>query len=324
VFRCCFQIGSWQTILCACTPDVERPVQEFKESFLFVPSEEDFSTVSRILAVASPAIMEDPEPPHWLAEAKAGEWKIFHSELKRAYLRYCQVQPLNDGRGKSTSDLFPFIWSPQVHETSIRKESPSGTNDRQYIAMIVEHPEALSPTRIWGYSFYQAARWHVEHGGLNIHSSAVARGENGFLFLGVSESGKSTVAQMSHYIGLSPLGDDLNFILNDARKGYRLSAIPGAVHSTVGYSWQKPFLRGIFFLVKDRRNSLIPLSPMQLARYLFNGFNVQSPYVQQFPDVLIVMAFHTVCEIAHRVPGYELHFRKSPDFWKLINEQFPD
>ena len=315
-------MGNWQAILYACTPDVERPVQELKVSLPSVSGDEVFSSVSRILAVASPAILDDPEPPDWLAEV--GEWKIFHSRLKHAYFRYCRGKPLNDGWENRSSDLFPFVWSPEEHETLGRKESPGGTNRRQYIAMIVEHPETLSATRIWGYSFYQAARWHVEHGGLNIHSSAVARGDNGFLFLGVSESGKSTVAQLSHSVGLSPLGDDLNFILSDPGRGYCLSAVPGAIHSPVGYSLQQPPLRGIFVLVQDRRDYLIPLTPMQLVRYLFDGSNVQSPYVHQFPDDLMEMAFHTVCDIARRVPGYQLHFRKSPDFWKLINEQFPD
>jgi hypothetical protein len=31
--------------------------------------------------------------------------------------------------------------------------------------------------------------------------------------------------------------------------------------------------------------------------------------------------FKQIAAIARHLPGYELHFQKSPDFWELIDEQ---
>jgi len=35
-------------------------------------------------------------------------------------------------------------------------------------------------------------------------------------------------------------------------------------------------------------------------------------------------SIRTIGDLARTIPGYELHFRKSPDFWKLIDAEFPD
>ena len=83
----------------------------------------------------------------------------------------------------------------------------------------------------------------------------------------------------------------------------------------------RPPLRGVFTLVKDNHDYLVPLSPIQVARALFDGFLQQTPYVKRLPDEVVGLAFRTVCAIARLVPGYELHFRKSPDFWDVIDAE---
>ena len=39
-------------------------------------------------------------------------------------------------------------------------------------------------------------------------------------------------------------------------------------------------------------------------------------------DDVLKSAFSISTAMAREIPGYELHFRKSPHFWNLIDEQF--
>ena len=102
-------------------------------------------------------------------------------------------------------------------------------------------------------------------------------------------------------------------------------SLPGGGYSADGWGYgivpcETP-LRAIFSLVQDSEDRLIPLNEMQVTRLI----------LERQSDILGGMlsgeklrgSFHLAGEIARHVPGYELHFRKSPDFWKLIDEKFP-
>jgi hypothetical protein len=173
-------------------------------------------------------------------------------------------------------------------------------------------------------TLFLVIHWYLEHSSLCLHSAAVAcRGRDGFLFLGNSGAGKTTTATLSASVGHSVLGDDLNLVICDAKAGYLLAAIPSLYPSSVDYSMLRPPLRGIFRLVQDTRDHLVPLLQQQTARILLDGFN-QVPKTNALSDDIYGMAFHTISNIARTVPGYELHFRKSPNFWDLIDAEFPD
>jgi hypothetical protein len=149
------------------------------------------------------------------------------------------------------------------------------------------------------------------------------RQSDGFIFLGQSKAGKTTVAQMSIDIGYQTLGDDLNFILRDGNSGYRLAAAPSPIPLQAGYSMQQPPLKGIFKLVQDDSDFLVRMAPLQTARALSEGLFQQVPYVRRLSVQLAEQAFQTCCDVARTVPGYELHFRKSSDFWDVIDVEFP-
>ena len=148
-------------------------------------------------------------------------------------------------------------------------------------------------------------------------------GNSGFLFLGASETGKTTVSDLSVACGYPILGDDLNMIIRDDENSYRLAAVPRPVLSPVDYSTIRPPLKGVFTLIQDCRDYLVPLSFAETARALFESF-MQTPSGEKLPNKVIHIAFRTCCEIARCVPGYELHFRKSSNFWRVINECFSD
>jgi hypothetical protein len=101
-----------------------------------------------------------------------------------------------------------------------------------------------------------------------------------------------------------------------------LSALPSPNIPPLGYSTLRPALRGIFTLVKDEINTILPLTRNNSIISVFNALK-QAPFISKYPDLLLNKAFQTASEISRQFPVYELHFRKSPDFWNIIDEQFP-
>ena len=77
-----------------------------------------------------------------------------------------------------------------------------------------------------------------------------------------------------------------------------------------------------FLLFRDHKDQIIQVGQNITIKRLMKSLNEYGMHVL-FGQVL-QKAFATSAEIARHVPTYELHFRKSPDFWKLIDAEFPD
>jgi len=151
----------------------------------------------------------------------------------------------------------------------------------------------------------------------------VLSNKTGYLFLGEGGAGKSTAATLSASLGISVLSDDLAFVINNNYHGFELAAAPGQVSRYSTNPILRPQLRAIFRLVKDTQDKIKPISQTTTAHIIFRSFE-WSHWVDHLSSKTIELAYQTVCDIARTVPGYELHFRKSPDFWKLIDAEFPD
>jgi hypothetical protein len=175
--------------------------------------------------------------------------------------------------------------------------------------------------RLLALLLYLATARHTEHGGLILHSSAVARDGDGFLFLGESDAGKTSVATWSREANRPALGDDVNFLI--ARdEGFLVAAAPSPKLSPAGYSQETPSVRAVFLLHKADEDALVPLSPMRTASALFAAFLQAPPGGSLSPDA-IGHAFGVACRVSRLVPGYELHFKRGPSFWRLIDRELP-
>jgi len=146
------------------------------------------------------------------------------------------------------------------------------------------------------------------------HAAGIVHREKAFLFAGVSGSGKSTVSFVSKACGHQIIHDDHVVVYQGATEEW--------LTSNISHSLCHIPIKAVFFLVQDMVDQLIPLKSTQTARRLMDGLREHGEYVL-FGDVAR-KGFATCAEIARKVPGFQLHFRKSPDFWKLIDEQFPD
>jgi hypothetical protein len=157
--------------------------------------------------------------------------------------------------------------------------------------------------------------WQMERGHLPVHTAGVIRNGGMYLFAGSSGAGKSTAAALSQEAGGTILDEDQVLVhpLDDGR--YTADAWGYNVRSC-----DVP-LRAIFALVQTTEDRLIPLGQTQVARLLVDR---QADIVgSMLSRDLLRRSFGLAAEIARCVPGYELHFRKSPAFWKLIDERFP-
>ena len=149
-----------------------------------------------------------------------------------------------------------------------------------------------------------------------IHSSGIVHKEKLFLFCGPSGAGKSTISLLSANQGDMVLDED-QLLLTPGDIGY-------CDAQAWGYSLQKTNapLTAVFKLVQDNQDRLIPLSRSQTASFLMErtvdvlGFNIVNNCT--------INVFFQVARLARLIPGYELHFTKSPDFWDLIDAEFGD
>jgi hypothetical protein len=217
-------------------------------------------------------------------------------------------------------------WSLRMSDStsSVSLKNQSLKNDGNQNCFFAESDNAriLDSARILFSVMLLATRLHVRHNGLCLHAAAVSRNGKGFLFLGEGGAGKSTVSRMSTDIGIPVLAEDRIF-LSYQESHYFLAPGPHPDTDYINTPDLRPSLDGIFVLVKDKEDYLIPLSQAETAKYMFAAF-LQNSASGFIPPEEMALAFATISEVGRRVPAYFMHFRKSPDFWKVINDQFPD
>lgn len=304
----------------ACSPDIEPLVERLSHllgAFIVSPDQLNQGEDVSYLAICSSRILELSECPDWLPKNEYVDWDKFRNSLTTSVVQV----PLATAMGSTF-----FWWPPLKHNGDVKERITFSSKEvtSRFYAIVIGELGDYSNIQVFLYTLFLANQWHVERSGLCIHSSAVVKGDKGFLFLGRSEAGKTTAARQSVSIGYPALGDDLNFVVYDEEsKYYKIAAAPSLLGSALGYSMLRPSLRGIFTLIQDDMDYLVPLKTVKVARALMEGLG-QVPKYNYLSDQNIRSSLQTCCDIARRVPGYELHLRKGPNFWKLIDEQFPD
>lgn len=168
--------------------------------------------------------------------------------------------------------------------------------------------------------------------GLFLHASAVVVDGGAVLFLGHSTAGKSTIARM-----LGPtfpaLADDAVYAAKDAAGGWRV--VEGGFRFEDGDIYQRiqeihrqirdgkgvP-LRACFRLRKAEQVRLIPVPPVELARYLADAalevdLQRKTEKYQKSPKIDLLALhrqwFHWVAEIARSHSGWMLCFSITSD-----------
>lgn len=150
-----------------------------------------------------------------------------------------------------------------------------------------------------------------------LHGVGIRREGRGYLFLGTSGGGKTTLARFS------PPGEvisDDGIIVEQEGSGYSLSQAP----IDQSFSYRGP--RGEyptggtalfmgFFLQKDRRVYLEKVLPSDACSIILKN---HIHYFRSFPPWSVEKTFHLISGLCRKVPFYRLHFRKEPSFWPVI------
>jgi hypothetical protein len=242
----------------------------------------------------------------WMAICKRGLTKILESEwliikqfgnavfIPKTSIVYSTNNNLNyiDAR------LFRFRGSDNTH--------------RFFVLLEGSEKYGISPY----YIYILLNLWKIEQGMLPVHASAIVRKGKLYLFAGPSGAGKSTIASLSLDVGGKVLDEDQVTIypMEDGRRfiadawGYSLSSCNVPIGA-------------IFSIYQSQNDKLLPLSQINVARLLLERF--LDIMTESLPSHLVSHAFSFVANIARHVPGYELYFRKNPEFWNLIDEKFP-
>jgi len=147
--------------------------------------------------------------------------------------------------------------------------------------------------------------------GILVHASGVSHLDRGYLFVGVSGSGKTTISRFwESRPGTKLLSGD-RCIVRRAEGGYRVHGTPWGGQGTVGIPEQAE-LGGIFFLEKSDSIAVTEMSPevaaMRLFRCSFPPFWDRDSFERQMS---------VIADLASSVPAYLLRFSLSE---KVVDE----
>lgn len=159
-----------------------------------------------------------------------------------------------------------------------------------------------------------------EKGGCFLHAAALVRGKKGAIFLGDSGAGKSTIA------GLCPewvvfSDDGPIFFKQDGKYTVypspyqQIDLLRGLNEETIK---MKARVEGLYFLVKDRRPFLEPISKKTAFSMILNRHIHFFPFLSARAKTTLFDLFFRVCDI---IPLYNLHFTKDRGVRGVISDK---
>lgn len=167
-------------------------------------------------------------------------------------------------------------------------------------------------------AFYSAAR-RIGYDAVLVHSAGVVVGGQGFLFVGPSEAGKSTTAELSaqHQV----VNDEMNLVAFTP-VGPRLLPSPFNGHFPDKVVAEAP-LAAVLLLDKGDEHRLAPISAGLAAAQV--AAQVAPPLALE--DLPAPSTSADMLDLGSRlvtsVPTRRLVFRRDPGFWPVIQAAFP-
>lgn len=159
-----------------------------------------------------------------------------------------------------------------------------------------------------------SAYYHIMQGRGLFHAAGILYKGSAYLFIGQSGVGKTTISQLSSKEGKVILHDDHVVISKGESGKWLVSDLSNSFHDIP--------IKALFFLAQDKEDQLQDIKTPRSVMHLINSLREHGDQIL-YEDVFR-RAFKLCADIARSLPSYELHFRRSADFWKLIDEQFPD
>jgi hypothetical protein len=155
----------------------------------------------------------------------------------------------------------------------------------------------------------------IEKNGLLVHSGAIqSKGNNAYIFAGVSGSGKSTIAKISND-SREVITDEMTLV-EKRNDSYYVSGTPFWGEMQVSKNISRP-LNAIFILQQAKEHRIEEI-PKTLA---ISDFMRTVMYFAQNQDAFSQVLEHVV-NFLEKVPIYRLHFKPELALWELIDDQF--
>lgn len=153
-----------------------------------------------------------------------------------------------------------------------------------------------------------------------LHGVGIRKGGAGHLFLGLPDSGKSTVARFSPPDEL--ISDD-GIIVQRGDGGFFLAPAPIDQASPVqGERRRSPAgetkISMGFLLEKDSRVYLERLTPSEVSSIVLKN---HVHFFRHFAPDSVKATFGLVSDLCRQVPFYRLHFTRDPSFWSSIESE---
>ena len=160
---------------------------------------------------------------------------------------------------------------------------------------------------------YLMCRLLAREGGFVLHAAAVEQDGMGLVFVGHSGAGKSTMSEIAESVGARILSDDRAIVtMEDDRPTVWGSPWHGSHRK--GAAARVP-LRGVFLLVKNREDSVVPIAPARAVGELF--VRLIHPTVDAGETTRVLEALGA---LVGRLPVQELRFRPTADAFALAVE----
>jgi hypothetical protein len=172
----------------------------------------------------------------------------------------------------------------------------------------------LKVAAVYGSVYFVSAVGLAAVSGLLMHGVGIADKGRGFLFLGLSGGGKSTVARLSR--PREVVSDD-GIIVSREGGAYHLVPTPFNQYGEgpIVAAGQKVRLVAGLFLRKDKDVRIEKVPPLEACPLILRN---HIHYFRYFPPDVAERTFLLAADLCKEVPFYRLHFREDPAFWPLV------
>lgn len=153
----------------------------------------------------------------------------------------------------------------------------------------------------------------LRRGGCVVHAAGIAHRGQGFLFLGPSGTGKTTLSRLSE--GDVVLNDDL-VLMMPTPEGWQICGTPFTnPHQNPPHHASVP-LRAVLRLSQSPVHQMEALAPAAALAEVVSSVALLSNLPPLAPRVMEIAS-----QMLQSVPCFRLRFRKDAGFWRLIEEQ---
>jgi len=198
---------------------------------------------------------------------------------------------LEDGEWRLERGDFRARWSPETREGLIRQTPNPYSIDS---VLRITHTLLLAKT-----------------GGFLLHASSAVRNGKAFLFSGLSEAGKTTIARLAPH-DATLLTDEASYVrrLNDQYLAYG-TPFAGELGEP-GKNVSAP-IAAVYLLAKSQENRITKIEPAEATRRLLRNILFFAHDAE-----LVRQVFESACAFVAAVPIYELSFFPDERVWDLI------